>query len=48
MMMKIGVYDSGIGGLSVNFGSVTITEVASALILGIITNLVLRKKQKKA
>ncbi len=39
---------AGIGGLSVNFGSVTITEVASALILGIITNLVLRKKQKKA
>ena len=38
---------AGIGGLSVNFGSVTITEVASALILGIITNLVLRKKQKK-
>ena len=39
---------AGVGGLSVNFGSVTITEVASALILGIITNLVLRKKQKKA
>ncbi len=29
---------AGIGGLSVSFGSVTITEVACALILGIITN----------
>ena len=33
---------SGIGGLSVNFGAVTITEVACALILGIITNLILK------
>ena len=33
---------AGIGGLSVNFGSVTITEVACALILGIITNVILR------
>ena len=39
---------AGIGGMSLNFGSVTITEVACALILGIITNLVLRKKEKKA
>ena len=37
---------AGIGGLSLNFGSVTITEVACALILGIITNLVLKGKAK--
>ncbi len=30
---------AGIGGLTVNFGAVTITEVACALILGILTNL---------
>lgn len=30
---------AGIGGLSLSFGSVTITEVACALILGILTNL---------
>ena len=35
---------TGIGGLSVSFGSVTITEVASALILGILTNVMLAKK----
>ena len=39
----------GIGGLVVNFGQVTLTEVASALILGIVTNLVLGgSKAKKA
>lgn len=38
---------AGIGGLVVNFGSVQITEVACALILGIITNLVLKKGGKK-
>ncbi len=32
---------AGIGGLSLNFGSVTITEVATALILGIIVNVIL-------
>ena len=36
---------AGIGGLSVSFGSVTITEVACALILGIITHIVLQKKK---
>ena len=36
----------GIGGLSVSFGSVTITEVACALILGILTNRVLSSKKK--
>ena len=38
---------SGIGGLSVSFGKVTITEVACALILGIITNLILKGGSKK-
>ena len=36
----------GIGGLSVSFGKVTITTIACALILGIITNIVLNKKNK--
>jgi uracil permease len=38
---------SGIGGLFVKFGSVEITEVACALILGIITNKVLSLKKSK-
>lgn len=33
---------AGIGGLTLNFGKITITEVACALILGIITNLMLK------
>ena len=33
---------AGIGGLTLNFGKVTITEVACALILGILTNLLLK------
>ena len=39
---------AGIGGLSLSFGQITITEVACALILGIIVNLVLSggKKEK--
>ena len=36
---------SGIGGLTLNFGKITITAVACALILGIITNLILGKKK---
>ena len=38
---------AGIGGLTVNFGAVTITEVACALILGIITHKVLDRSNKK-
>ncbi len=38
---------AGIGGFAVSFGSVTITEVACALILGIITNKVLSIGKKK-
>ncbi|MCR4649463.1 MAG: uracil-xanthine permease [Lachnospiraceae bacterium] len=40
---------AGIGGLALNFGNIQITEVACALILGIITNIVLKggKKNKK-
>ncbi|MBQ4517723.1 MAG: uracil-xanthine permease [Clostridia bacterium] len=37
---------SGIGGLTLNFGQVTITSIACALILGIITNLVLSKAKE--
>ena len=36
----------GIGGLTVSFGKVTITTIACALILGIVTNIVLNRSQK--
>ena len=36
---------AGVGGMTVSFGKVTITEVACALILGILTNLLLSKKE---
>ncbi len=36
----------GIGGLSVSFGKVTITTIACALILGIVTNILLNKLSK--
>ena len=37
---------TGIGGLTLTFGKVTITSIACALILGIITNLILSGKKK--
>lgn len=37
----------GIGGLTVSFGKITITSIACALILGIITNVVLSGKKEK-
>ena len=36
---------SGIGGLTLSFGKVTITSIACALILGIITNLIVSKAE---
>ncbi|MBR1763222.1 MAG: uracil-xanthine permease [Eubacterium sp.] len=36
---------AGIGGLTLSFGKVTLTEVACALILGIITNILVAKKK---
>ncbi|MBQ0002980.1 MAG: hypothetical protein KBT21_05540 [Treponema sp.] len=36
----------GIGGLKLDFGKVVITDIAMALILGIITNVILHKKNK--
>ena len=36
---------TGIGGLSISFGEVTVTNVAVALILGILTNLMLSKEK---
>ena len=36
---------AGIGGLAITFGKITLTAIACALILGIITNLVLSKKR---
>ena len=38
---------SGIGGMAMSIGKVTITAIACALILGIITNIILHKFQKK-
>ena len=38
----------GIGGLTLTFGKVTITTIACALILGILTNILLNKWQKPA
>ena len=35
---------SGIGGMALKLGQVTLTEIACALILGIIVNLILSKK----
>ena len=37
----------GIGGLTVSFGAVTLTSVACALILGILTNLLLKGKKNE-
>ena len=39
---------AGVGGLSYSFGQVTLTEVACALILGILTNVLLGGMKKKA
>ena len=36
---------AGIGGLSLSFGKVTLTEIACALILGIITNVIVSRKK---
>ena len=38
----------GIGGLAITFGKVTLTSIACALILGIITNLIVSKKTNNA
>ena len=38
---------AGVGGLSVSFGKVTLTSVACALILGILTNLMLGGMKNK-
>ena len=36
---------AGIGGLSLTFGKVTLTSIATALILGILTNTMLSKEK---
>ncbi len=41
------IFIAGIGGLTVSFGKVTITSIACALILGILTNLLLSRKNRK-
>ena len=37
----------GIGGLAINFGAVTLTNIATALILGILTNLMLKNAKEQ-
>ena len=37
----------GIGGLTLNFGKVSLTNIATALILGIIVNIIVNRKSKK-
>ncbi len=39
---------TGIGGLTLNFGDIQITSIATALILGILTNFITKGKQAKA
>jgi uracil permease len=39
---------AGIGGMTMNIGSVTLTEIACALILGVIVNLLFNRPSKKA
>ena len=38
---------AGIGGLSLTFGKITLTAVATSLILGIIVNLILSGKKEQ-
>ena len=38
----------GIGGLTLNFGAITITSIATALILGILANVMLSKEKTDA
>ena len=38
---------AGIGGLSLTFGKITLTAVATSLILGIIVNLILSGKKEE-
>jgi len=38
---------AGIGGLQLNFGKITITGIATALILGILTHAILNTKKKE-
>lgn len=38
---------AGIGGLTLNFGKITITSIATALILGIIANQLLSKEKEE-
>ncbi len=39
---------TGIGGLTLTFGELSITNIACALIMGIVTNLLLKRKSEKA
>ena len=49
-MTKYKIMDlfAGVGGLTLTFGAVTLTSVACALILGILTNLLCSIKCKKS
>ena len=39
---------AGVGGMSISFAGITITNVACALILGIVTNILLNKGEKES
>ena len=39
------IFITGVGGFTISFGKVTITTVACALILGILTNVMLSKEE---
>ena len=39
---------TGIGGLTFNFGAIQITSIATALIIGILTNLLVKEKKAVA
>ena len=45
-LKRIAVIGGGIGGLTVSFGKISLTTIACALILGILTNILLNKFQK--
>ena len=42
------IYITGVGGMVISFGAVQIRTVACALILGILTNVMLKNEDKKA
>ena len=46
MSQSAALFGAGVGGMALTFGKITITEVACALILGIVTNLICSRARK--